>query len=182
MSLSGDLAAEANGSVELRQTTLYNDTAIIRPATRWAEGVNRTITVSANDEALNSVQATISYFRVRDLNLELTRAAGQADALRQSIGWPGADAAIQRTGANAESFVQYHAGYTSAIYVVPSVGAVAVYGDIYIHYAGLGAHNGSLGLPISSEYDCGLFLRCSEFAHGQIMWQSITRAINVTYR
>ncbi len=172
------LSGFVNGaSYSWARTTHFNDTLTISTQGGWPTG-NQSFSVSASDTAGNAatVGQTIS---IRNLQQEYNNAAAQAEQFRALLAWPPADGPLQQIDLNGNYF-QTHAGNVQAIYITPA-GPMAVYGDIYFHYLLQGAHFGTLGLPTTSEYDCGLFLRCNDFAHGRFTWQAITRLVTVVH-
>ena len=155
------------------RTADYNDTLTIITDNGWTTG-SQNLSVSVADTAGNTATATKGYV-IRDMQADQAAAAAQAEQVRLAWGWPPADGPLQIADQNG-NFFQTHLGGLQAIYAAQSY-AVVVYGDIYLHYVASGLHNGPMGLPISSEYDCGLFLRCSDFENGRMTWNAITRAV-----
>jgi hypothetical protein len=93
------------------------------------------------------------------------------------LGYPITDEIATTTGEGHKALFEGGGIYTSA-----ATGTHAVYGDIFTRWSSLGAEASELGLPTSDELPAGpLGLdRRSEFEHGSISWNRLTRAMSVS--
>jgi hypothetical protein len=167
--LAGVLATEAQLAVE--RTHQLNDTVTISPIDAWSVGSGRTLQLSVADEAGN-LQSITYIVSVRDLAQEevSAMAAIQHKANTEGVVLAGELLRIQ----NAPAF--YHFGEFTLPFQPPQstviyshgAGTFRVYGSILHHFAALGYHSSWLGAPVSDEYDCGILVRCANFAHGYI--------------
>lgn len=90
------------------------------------------------------------------------------------LGYPVSDEHSVADGRARKSVFEH-----GAIYWTPADGAYELYGDIYDRYVTLGRERGTLGLPISGEYEIPGGRR-SDFEHGSITWNEQSRQTAVT--
>lgn len=175
--LGGSMSSAA-APPRLETGTQHNDTVVIYPRAHWPTGA-QSLQVSVRDEAGNTSLRTVSYPGIRNLSAEAATASAAAELLRVGIAWPPPDTTLNRIG-ETNTFYQTYFSNGSAIYANSNGQAVQVYGDIYGYYNLIGRHDSRLGVPTRTEYDCGLFVRCADFAGGIVSWNAFTRQITVS--
>jgi Bacterial Ig-like domain len=167
--IAGSLADEAQLAVE--RTNQLNDTVTVAPAKAWPIGSVRTLQISVADEAGN-LQSITYIVSVRDLAQEeaVALAAIQNRAQAEGVALTGGLQRIQDASAFyhfGEYTLPFQAPQSTVIYA-HAAGTFRVYGSIFHHFAALGYHESWLGAPVSDEYDCGILVRCANFAGGYI--------------
>jgi hypothetical protein len=94
---------------------------------------------------------------------------------RSVVGYP-----ITDETATPDGIGRFNHFQSGSIYWTPATGAHEVHGAIRSEWASLGWEHSFLGYPVTDEYTPIAGYRQSNFQHGWIRWNSITRVVSVS--
>ena len=126
------------------------------------------------DEASNESTFNVSYF-VRNADAEMQAAEARIQAKAVAIGAVLTSGPV-RVGSSEVYYSFANFGAVPAVIYSAPGGAYIVYGDIFLSYSLMGMHTSWIGFPVSDEYQCNIFFRCSNFTGGYIIWDLFTKA------